>query len=265
METMTLEMDHISGLLDEVLSHILSFLPTKLAALTSVLSTRWRNLLTLVPNLDISSHNKIVQLDGSVSCAIYGAIRKDDMYGTMRSFMAFMERDWLCRCKNYVHPDDLNRWIRNVLRHGVSDLELFMKMVVMILIIFCLKRCTFLPKLKTLVISRDLRCKDKLEMLLPAFPVLDELYVKNILWKPWGDTVSSASLKKLTLRAEGTTGEMRMVKHLLESSPCLEEMKIFAFKDYHTDIFDLVVKMVNLCNESYRVVVFNFLCVIHRI
>lgn len=40
-------------------------------------------------------------------------------------------------------------------------------------------------------------------MLLPAFPVLDELYVKNILWKPWGDTVSSASLKKLTLRAEG--------------------------------------------------------------
>ncbi|KAF3496993.1 hypothetical protein DY000_02053759 [Brassica cretica] len=260
LKTMTLEMDHISGLPDEVLSHILSFLPTKLAALTSVLSTRWRNLLTLVPNLDISSHNKIVQLDGSVSCAIYGAIRKEDMYGTMRSFMAFMERDWLCRSFSY-----------------------FAKMVVMILIIFCLKRC-----------SRDLRCKDKLEMLLPAFPVLDELYVKNILWKPWSDTVSSASLKELTLHAErlflwdsisredknlwltscplkkiqiescgGTTGEMRMVKHLLESSPCLEEMKIFAFKDYHTDIFDLVVKMVNLC--CYRVVVFNFLCVIHRI
>ncbi|CAN7132064.1 unnamed protein product, partial [Brassica rapa subsp. narinosa] len=79
------------------------------------------------------------------------------------------------------------------------------KMVVMILIISCLKRCTFLPKLKTLVTSRDLRCacKDKLEMLLPAFPVLEELYVKNILWKPWGDTVSSASLKKLSLHAEG--------------------------------------------------------------
>lgn len=40
-------------------------------------------------------------------------------------------------------------------------------------------------------------------MLLPAFPVLEELYVKNILWKPWGDTVSSASLKKLSLHAEG--------------------------------------------------------------
>ncbi|KAF3574353.1 hypothetical protein F2Q69_00059870 [Brassica cretica] len=290
---MTLEMDHISGLPDEVLSHILSFLPTKLAALTSVLSTRWRNLLTLVPNLDISSHNMIVQLDGSVSCVIY---------------------------------DDLNRWIRNVLRRGVSDLELFIfgedgrddldyflpqeMFVSRTLVKLKLSDVqwwpgaegTFLPKRKTLVISRDLRCMDKLEMLLPAFPVLEELYVKNILWKPWGDTVSSASLKKLTLHAEGcesmtrlflwdsisredkdlwltscplkkiqiescggTTGEMRMVKHLLESSPCLKEMKIFAFKDYHTDIFDFVVKMVNLCNESYRVVVFNFLCVIHRI
>ncbi|XP_048622746.1 putative F-box protein At3g58950 [Brassica napus] len=188
---MTLEMDHISGLLDEVLSHILSFLPTKLAALTSVLSTRWRNLLTLVPNLDISSHNKIVQLDGSVSCAIYGAIRKDDMYGTMRSFMAFMERDWLCRrlfLWDSISREDKNLWL------------------------------------------------------------------------------TSCPLKKIQIEScGGTTGEMRMVKHLLESSPCLEEMKIFAFKDYHTDIFDLVVKMVNLCNESYRVVVFNFLCVIHRI
>ena len=78
--------------------------------------------------------------------------------------------------------------------------------------------------------------------------------------------LTSCPLKKIQIEScGGTTGEMRMVKHLLESSPCLEEMKIFAFKDYHTDIFDLVVKMVNLCNESYRVVVFNFLCVIHRI
>lgn len=77
-----------------------------------------------------------MQLDGSVSCVIYVAIRKEDMYGTMRSFMAFMDRVLALqgdlsikkvslKCKNYVHPDYLNRWIRNVLRRGVSDLELF--------------------------------------------------------------------------------------------------------------------------------------------
>lgn len=78
--------------------------------------------------------------------------------------------------------------------------------------------------------------------------------------------LTSCPLKKIQIEScGGTTGEMKMVKHLLESSPCLKEMKIFAFKDYPKDIFDFVVKMVNLCNESYRVVVFNFLCVIHRI
>lgn len=150
---MTLEMDHISGLLDEVLSHILSFLPTKLAALTSVLSTRWRNLLTLVPNLDISSHNKIVQLDGSVFLCnlwcysqggyVWNYAELHGFYGKGLALQGNISINKVSlKCKNYVHPDDLNRWIRNVLRHGVSDLELFMKMVVMILIIFCLKRCS---------------------------------------------------------------------------------------------------------------------------
>ncbi|KAL0650374.1 hypothetical protein Bca4012_093065 [Brassica carinata] len=137
---MTLEMDHISGLLDEVLSHILSFLPTKLAALTSVLSTRWRNLLTLVPNLDISSHNKIVQLDGSVFLCnlwcysqggyVWNYAELHGFYGKGLALQGNISINKVSlKCKNYVHPDDLNRWIRNVLRHGVSDLELFMKMV----------------------------------------------------------------------------------------------------------------------------------------
>ncbi|WZZ08867.1 LOW QUALITY PROTEIN: hypothetical protein YC2023_094788 [Brassica napus] len=131
------------------------------------------------------------------------------MYGTMRSFMAFMDRVLALqgdlsikkvslKCKNYVHPDYLNRWIRNVLRRGVSDLELFIfgedgcddldyllpQEIFDTLVKLKLSDVqwwpgaegTFLPKLKTLVISRDLRCKDKLEMLLPAFPVLEELY-----------------------------------------------------------------------------------------
>ncbi|KAF3497772.1 hypothetical protein DY000_02053758 [Brassica cretica] len=55
----------------------------------------------------------------------------------------------------------------------------------------------------------------------------------------------------------GTKGAIGTVKHLLESLSCLKEITLFAGRDYPTDIFDLVVKMVNLCNGSYRAVVKN--------
>lgn len=43
--------DRISSLPDAIISHILSFLPTKAAVATSVLSSRWKFIWTSVPNL----------------------------------------------------------------------------------------------------------------------------------------------------------------------------------------------------------------------
>lgn len=46
--------DIISSLPDEVIGKILSYVPTHVAASTSVLSKRWRNLLALVDKVDLS-------------------------------------------------------------------------------------------------------------------------------------------------------------------------------------------------------------------
>ncbi|KAK6157402.1 hypothetical protein DH2020_011650 [Rehmannia glutinosa] len=47
--------DRLSGLPDDVICHILSFLPTKFSVATSFLARRWRFLWTHVPNIDFAN------------------------------------------------------------------------------------------------------------------------------------------------------------------------------------------------------------------
>ncbi|CAL9224402.1 unnamed protein product, partial [Arabidopsis halleri] len=75
------QMDLLRNLPDELLCHILSFLTTKEAALTSVLSKRWRNLLAFVPNLDIEDN-----------VFLYPEMGKCDRDDIRQLFMEFVDR-----------------------------------------------------------------------------------------------------------------------------------------------------------------------------
>ncbi|KAK6269745.1 hypothetical protein POUND7_006850 [Theobroma cacao] len=57
--------DRISSLPDDVLVHILSFIPTKEAVRTSVLSTRWKNLWISLPNLTFEDPDPIEDIRAS--------------------------------------------------------------------------------------------------------------------------------------------------------------------------------------------------------
>jgi len=202
-------MDLLSNLPYELLCHILSFLTTKEAALTSVLSKRWRNLIAFVPNVDIVDHD----------------IRE--------LFMDFVDRvlalqgnspinKFSLDCSG-VDSDRVDCWIQNVMVRGVSELNLSIfvdsvfeddynlfpkvfenkKLVKLGLsYISWLDGSIFLPMLKTLVLESVLLSVEKFEILLHALPALEELVMNNIYWKERDVVdliVSSESLKTLTI------------------------------------------------------------------
>ncbi|EOA23798.1 hypothetical protein CARUB_v10017012mg [Capsella rubella] len=220
--------DIISSLPNPLISHILSFLPTKEAASTSVLSKRWRYLFGFVTNLDF---------DDSV-CEDHEGKSDAEI---SRSFMEFVDRVLALQgngnvdrfsldCSNYdVDLARVTGWIYNVLGRGVSELDLSLVEYSLPWEIFMSKtlvrlklgpgqdlrltidrKDVFLPKLKTL-------CIDSVEVeergfgfvkLLSGCPVLEELVLNNLGWEYWKFfTVSLKTLKRLTIFSEDETDE----------------------------------------------------------
>ncbi|CAH2063575.1 unnamed protein product [Thlaspi arvense] len=209
--------DMISGLPDPLISLILSSLPTKKAAFTSILSKRWRFLFASVTNLDF-------------------AIDDDDETST--SFVEFVERvlalqgdaplsRFSLNCvKRCPDPVRVTRWIQNVLGRGVSDLGLTLTECPLPPRIFVSKtlvrlkvgpgedisfgvdvKDVFLPKLKTLDIdSVEFQDRDfGFVRLISGCPMLEELFMMNIAWANWTFcSVYAKTLKRLTFFCEDT-------------------------------------------------------------
>ncbi|KAI3455318.1 hypothetical protein Pfo_011981 [Paulownia fortunei] len=117
--------DRISNLPNEVLCHILSFLPTKYAVATSILSTKWKDLFPLIPNLRL-------RLDDTL------LLHPESASGTyLISFMNFADRllnVTLCGvpyiyafcliCQKFDDGQYIANWIHAALRLNVKRMDL---------------------------------------------------------------------------------------------------------------------------------------------
>ncbi|XP_074305353.1 F-box protein At4g22280-like isoform X2 [Silene latifolia] len=115
-------LDRISSLPDDVLGHVLSFLPTRFAVSTSILSTRWRHLFTLTTCLSFEDE------------IFSGPKEKNEIIEAAQRFKEFTDKvlelhqispimKFSLVCTGTYDNSDLNRWVSNALKKGVQELH----------------------------------------------------------------------------------------------------------------------------------------------
>ncbi|GMP53623.1 hypothetical protein CsSME_00019032 [Camellia sinensis var. sinensis] len=220
--------DMMSSLLENVLHHILSFLTTKEAILTSILSRRWQYLWTSISNIDLNDMS-------SWSNRKKGKGKKKDRYAMCRSsFLDFVERVLLLhdasdikrlrlRFTVVVNSSRLNSWISAAVRHNVEEPDLslpvqtrfvlpcFLFTCDSLVVLKLFMDCPFKPpifihfsNLKTLHLSAVTFSDDNsTQQLFSSCPVLQELELLYCGWKNLMTiTISIPTLKRLAIENE---------------------------------------------------------------
>ncbi|XP_073299912.1 F-box/LRR-repeat protein At4g14103-like isoform X1 [Primulina huaijiensis] len=213
------EMDRISDMPNEILCHILSFLPTKYAVATSILSTKWKNLFCFIPNLRLHLDDSLLLNQQSPSST------------NLISFMNFVNRllnvtlsdvpsiNAFCLiCQNLSDGLCISNWVSAAIRLNAKRIDLRVrhlknanalfdslygcKIVSLNLFLYFVDHnleCRFnLPNLKILSIQ-FMKYKES-NVLLEGCPMLEYLLVYNCYCYP-GDIlrICIPSLKVLKL------------------------------------------------------------------
>ncbi|XP_010445103.2 PREDICTED: F-box protein At4g27050-like [Camelina sativa] len=219
--------DLISNLPDDVLGKILSFVPTKVAASTSVLSKRWRNLLPLVDTLDFDESmlfypNKKV---GNVKATNpHSRLRRrhrfSDFVDKTLALLSNSPRIKKCSliCDYEEDESRINRWIRTVLDRGCLELNLASRCRICIdsqlFTSNTLVKLTisegfhpqgslpldglFFPALKTLtLLSVSFTTLDMHKFFIHGCPALEEIFIDV-----WMLYLSSPNVKRVTITSD---------------------------------------------------------------
>ncbi|KAG2308294.1 hypothetical protein Bca52824_028042 [Brassica carinata] len=259
-------MDRISGLSDELLVRILSFVPTKVAVSTSILSKRWEFLWTWVPKLEFV----------------------DNKYGSDLAIRDFINKNlpllkppvietFRLKCFSPFPLEDITQWVGITVSRLIVELDIdcqyywsgnFSLLLPSSLytceslltlklkgekILLDVPRTVSLPKLKTLYLGRVTYLNnDCFRLLISYCPVLEDLVVeRNGLTLPIGHglhfleeyVIVTPCLKYFKVE-EYTLSYSYLVTHM----PEVEEADI-CVEYYLFNIFDSItsVKRLSLC------------------
>ncbi|KAG2328914.1 hypothetical protein Bca4012_021470 [Brassica carinata] len=196
-------MDRISNLPDELLVKILSFVPTKEAVSTSVLSKRWEYLWIWSPNLEF----------GHRVCS-------EDRCKRLQSFLdrnlplhraPVIESFRLESCSSHFKPESIKMWVSTAVSHCLRELDI-------------LHDDTDPAKSKNILPSNLFACKSLVILKLVGEILLD---VPNMISLP---SLKTLKIKRVRYSSEET------LQRLLSNCPVLEDLMVdlHDYDDYTT-------------------------------
>ncbi|PIA59127.1 hypothetical protein AQUCO_00400171v1 [Aquilegia coerulea] len=217
------EIDRISNLPEHILHYILSFLPTKYAVGTSVLSTRWNGLWKFIHNLDFCDEH------------LYNSSSKRPNYWKRkRIFRDFVDKVLRhndvsninkCNLKcNECNAAYFNGWISTIIRRKVQELNISVFKECPFRFSDCLFTCESLrilkiymsvsmkipasvcfSSLKVLHLGKiSFFCDQSIQEISLSFPILEKFILRYCVW-PKNVTFFAPILQKLEIedRSDG--------------------------------------------------------------
>lgn len=230
--------DRISRLPDEILSHILSFLPTNDAVLTSILSNRWRSLWTSVPNLDFDDSLILTYGEDSPKTCFMNFVDRVLILRDHSSPVQTFRLD--CRLK--YSPSHINTWICYAILHGAREIDLGY--------VFAAYKFVRLPrslftceKLEVLKLYRYFSIQTPEFICLPNLRVLHLVKVQYDNFSALEKLISgSPVLEELVIKRD----DHDSLDHLLLHSSSLKSLKIRVDKEYVEQECGVFVEAPNL-------------------
>ncbi|GFP90265.1 putative fbd-associated F-box protein at5g56440 [Phtheirospermum japonicum] len=238
--------DRLSALPDDVLVHILSFLPTQLSVSTSVLGKRWRCVWAHVPNLDLNSDdeiiNKVMLLHKRQNINNFCLSHFDD-------------------CSDF----QFEAWIATLIDRSVRKLDICLdcqvklprclfncKTLVDLSLAWCgdipMTGTVFLPALKKLQLDRvTYESAESLQRLISGCPVLEDLFVERE--KTNEDTLVCCCISSTTLNKLKLISGRRVIYGLKLDAPALRSLTLYEFvsQDFSAgDLTSLIEANINL-------------------
>ncbi|KAK6157424.1 hypothetical protein DH2020_011672 [Rehmannia glutinosa] len=229
--------DRLSVLPDEVICHILSFLPTWLSVKTSILARRWRFLWAHVPNLDFDFNNEEDDYLFRLKMSFPGIVNRVLSLHRVQSLNSF---SLFHMCTSIDDSREFQTCIATVIERNVRKLDLALTVELPQCFLTCktlvdlriYDGVTFpssgaisLPSLKKLCLE-SLICDVDLPHLISGCPVLEELLIEGPLINLECCDISSPTLKRLTINFPCASSELEPDYWVEINAPSLRYLKV---------------------------------------